>query len=224
MPSKLPLRTKPAGPEADNAPPHLRRDAEENRQRVLNAATEVFAEHGLEAPVEEIASAAGVGMGTLYRRFPNKEALIQQLVRDVFTHLTDGARDALELTDGSGLEMFLWHCGALQERSRGCLSRIWKSESQASYAVELDAILGQLLQRAQGAGRIRPDCTTTDLSVIVWAMRGIIETGGESARHAWERHLEIALAGLRPDAAALTRPPITREQRTRAGVRPRSDS
>jgi AcrR family transcriptional regulator len=58
----------------------LRRDAIENRRRVLDAAATVFAAHGLDAPVEEIAHAAGVGMGTLYRRFPNKEALIEQLM------------------------------------------------------------------------------------------------------------------------------------------------
>ena len=85
----------------------LRRDAEQNRQRLLDAAADVFAEHGLDASVEEIARTAGVGMGTLYRRFPTKDALISALVHDALTTMLKLAREGTERADGTGLEYSL---------------------------------------------------------------------------------------------------------------------
>ena len=84
----------------------LRRDAELNRQRLLDAAADVFAEHGLEASVEEIARTAGVGMGTLYRRFPTKDALISALVQDVLSTMLAIAEEGTERPDGTGLGVF----------------------------------------------------------------------------------------------------------------------
>src|ERR1700748_562262 len=103
----------------------LRRDAEQNRQRLLDAAADVFAEHGLEASVEEIARAAGVGMGTLYRRFPTKDALISALVHDVLRTILKIAQEATERPDGTGLESFLAGQSAYQAAHRGCLPRLW---------------------------------------------------------------------------------------------------
>ena len=73
----------------------LRRDAAQNRQRLLDAAEQVFAERGLEASVDEVARVAGVGMGTLYRRFPTKEALIAELVRELLEDVLLLARSSL---------------------------------------------------------------------------------------------------------------------------------
>src|ERR1700712_3398065 len=88
-------------------PRPLRRDAAENRARILLAAGRVFDARGLDAGVEEIAREAGVGMGTLYRRFPTKDALIEALVRDLLEAIIAIADDAAAQPDGEGLEHFL---------------------------------------------------------------------------------------------------------------------
>jgi AcrR family transcriptional regulator len=191
----------------------LRRDAAANRRRLLEAATEVFAAHGLDAPVEEIAHLAGVGMGTLYRRFPTKEALIEQLVQDLFEQVIDAGRRALEERDGGGLEQFITDTVRLQQAQRGCLARMWGVALPESYTTEFDGILGELLEWAKAAGRVRPDVVVTDLNLVFWAMRGIMETAGDHGAKASERHLDLILAGLRPGAGPLPHPPLTREER-----------
>src|ERR1700731_228997 len=108
----------------------LRPVAEQNRQRLLDAAAEVFAEHGLEAGVEEIARAAGVGIGTFYRRFPTKDALICALVHDVMTTILDLARQSTDCPDGTGLENFLASASAYQAAHTGVLPRLWKAGSE----------------------------------------------------------------------------------------------
>src|SRR5271156_373221 len=85
----------------------LRQDAARNRDRLLAAAAEVFDAQGLDASVTDIARVAGVGIGTLYRRFPTKEALIDALVHDVLDATIQMARDASVAADGTGLEQFL---------------------------------------------------------------------------------------------------------------------
>ncbi|MBO0693873.1 MAG: helix-turn-helix transcriptional regulator [Acidimicrobiaceae bacterium] len=191
----------------------LRRDAAANRRRLLEAAIEVFALHGLDAPVEEIAHSAGVGMGTLYRRFPTKEALIEQLAKDLFERVIEAGRRALQATDGTGLEQFVRDTARLQHAQRGCLARLWGVALPASYIDEFDRILGELLERSQAGGRVRPDVVVTDLNVVFWAMRGIIETADDHGAKASERHLDLILAGLRPGSDPLTHPPLTREER-----------
>ena len=207
-----PLIAHDAGAAPDAGRP-LRRDAEENRRRLLEAATEVFALHGLDAPVEEIAHSAGVGMGTLYRRFPTKEALIEQLVADLFDRVIEAGRRALGATDGTGLEQFVRETAGLQHAQRGCLARLWGVALPESYTTEFDAILGQLLEAAQAGGRVRTDVVVTDLNLVFWGLRGIMETAGEHGAKASERHLDLILAGLRPGSAPLPHPPLTREER-----------
>lgn len=210
---------KTAGPGDDlthrgDAEHPLRRDAAENRRRVLEAASEVFAVHGLDAPIEEVAHFAGVGLGTVYRRFSNKEALIEQLVRDLLDQVLVAAREALDVVDGTGLEQFLRDTAALQERQRGCMSRMWTSPMDDAFIADLERTMTELLVRAQAAGHVRDDCAPTDLSVVFWALRGVIETAGDAAPDAWQRHLDIVLAGLRPGSAALARGPISAAQRS----------
>jgi AcrR family transcriptional regulator len=206
------MRPQAITPDRQLARP-LRSDAQANRRRVLDAAAAVFAAHGIDAPVEEIAQLAGVGMGTLYRRFPSKESLIEQLVSDLFERVLDAGRQALRSPDGSGLEDFLRHTASLQYSHRGCLSRMWESPVPSGFRSDFDDIAGQLLSRAQEHGLIRTDCTATDLSMLLWASGGIIATCGDVAPLAWQRFLDIALAGLRPGPSALEHPPVTDRQR-----------
>jgi AcrR family transcriptional regulator len=200
-------RAHPA-PAATRAGRPLRRDAAANRERLLTAATAVFNDEGLDAGVELIAQRAGVGIGTLYRRFPNKDALIRQLVDGLLEDLLTAANVALETTDGHGLEAYVRRVGALQASHRGYLSQLWESGSPQLIAALREAH-ATLLRTAQNAGVIRSDITTTDLALLMWSLRGIVEMTAGHAPGAWQRHLDITFAGMRPHAAVLAHPPIS---------------
>jgi AcrR family transcriptional regulator len=177
----------------------LRRDAAQNRERLLQAARQVFAEHGLEAGVEEVARVAGVGMGTLYRRFPTKQALIDELIGALRLSLLELARAASTRTDGTGLEELMFAAGQLQADQPGCLPRLWDhSDAELASLREFRRLLAALLLQAQRLGRIRTEVVVTDISMSLWSLRGVIETTRTVAPTAWQRHLELMLAGLRP--------------------------
>jgi AcrR family transcriptional regulator len=184
----------------------LRRDAARNRDRLLTAATEVFDAHGLEAGVADIASAAGVGMGTLYRHFPTKEALIDALVRDVLERIIEMAEQALAQPGGAGLEQFLAASSAYQAEHRGCLPRLWSTDHELVHAAR--ALIIRLLADAKRHGRVREELTNTDVTVVMWSIRGIVEATGDLAPDAWQRHLDLLIAGMRPTEAALPHPAI----------------
>src|SRR3954463_4486580 len=97
----------------------MRRDAVRNYQLIIEAARRVVSEFGTDASMELIASRAGVGVGTLYRRFPNKEALVNELIQRALTDLIEAARHALDRGDGSGLESFLRFVGRSLSEHRG---------------------------------------------------------------------------------------------------------
>jgi AcrR family transcriptional regulator len=184
--------------ETRSDPRPLRRDAAENREKLLDAAGRVFAEHGLDGSVDEVARLAGVGMGTLYRRFPTKQALIDELVGGARRELLARAQ-AAEVLDGGGLEQLLWSAGEFQAGQLGCLHQVWdQSDAELDAMRDFRRILARLLTDAQNAGRVRADVTRTDLSLVLWSVRGVVETTRTVAPGAWRRHLELLIAGLRP--------------------------
>ncbi|MCW2604246.1 MAG: TetR family transcriptional regulator [Pseudonocardiales bacterium] len=191
----------------------MRADAVRNYQRVLDAARDVIAEYGIEAPMEVIATRAGVGIGTVYRRFPSKRALIAELVRINMDELAETARGALELAGGVGLEAWLAAVARRFADQRGYADKLVGQADEQSAEV-LRLLVDDLLENAKTHGRVRDDITLGDVMTTAWAMRGVIDTAGDIATRAWERHLEIHLAGMRStDAAdALTRPTVTRLQ------------
>jgi AcrR family transcriptional regulator len=190
----------------------LRRDAAENRELLLAAAAKVFAEQGLGAGVEEIARVAGVGVGTLYRRFPNKDALIAELVQDVLERMSSLASAAIETPDGGGLERYLEGSSAYQMEHRGCLPRLWNTSTDNEALVQVRQKIATLLADAKRHGRVRDEIMPTDLTMVMWSIRGVIETTRDVAPEAWRRHLAILVAGLRPSPEALGHKPLTRAQ------------
>ncbi|ORM34131.1 TetR/AcrR family transcriptional regulator [Williamsia sp. 1135] len=190
----------------------LRRDAAENRQRLLDAAAAVFSERGLEVGVDEIARRAGVGTGTLYRRFPTKEALISELVRQVFIDFVDAAHAAQTAPRGEGLEQLMYGVGTIQATNRGCLSRVWNDDETAAHKREFRTILAELLDTAKSHGRVRGDVGLTDIDVIFWAMRGVVETTRGITDSGWRRALAIMFAGLRPGGEHLDATPVTEDE------------
>jgi AcrR family transcriptional regulator len=190
----------------------LRRDAEQNRRRLLDAAADAFAEHGLEASVEEIARSAGVGMGTLYRRFPTKDALISALVHDALTAMLTIAQEGIERADGTGLEYFLEAASAYQAAHRGCLPRLWSAGTEHDLVHEVRRLIDAMLTDAKRHGRVRAEITSADVTIALWAIRGIIETTQGQAPEAWQRHLDVYVAGLRPAAESLPDRVLSREK------------
>ena len=179
----------------------MRRDAQENRERLLVAANEAFGVHGLDASVEEIAQIAGVGMGTLYRRFATKEALIDEMVSDLMQQMLALGHQALESSSG-GLEQFLRSVALLLESHQGLISRLWSAPLTPVAYKEFYAIIEELLKQAKAAKEIREDCVASDVVVTFWALRGIIDTSHQLAPGTWQRHVDIVVAGFSPDVRA----------------------
>lgn len=191
----------------------MRRDAVRNQQLVIDAAREIVAEFGTEASMELIASRAGVGVGTVYRRFPNKEALVEEIVGLMLRELVVEARRALTLGDGTGLEIFLRAMGHSLSEHRGYAFKA-VGHSKAACVEQLRDLITELLLQAQQFGRIGPDVALGDIMAAVWALRGIVETAGTVVPNAWQRHLDIHLAGLRAGGTPSVHAAATRAQLT----------
>jgi AcrR family transcriptional regulator len=205
-PTTVPPTTKP-----------LRRDAAHNRTLLLDAASEVFARRGLDAGVEEIAREAGVGMGTLYRRFPTKQALIDELIGQLRRDLMGLTRAAAAEPAGHGFEALFIAVGRLQAAQPGCVQRLWNHSAAGLDALtEFRRMLAELLAQAQATGVIRADVTDTDAMMLLWSLRDIISATREVAPQAWRRYLELALAGLRAgEHEPLQTKPLTAAQARR---------
>lgn len=182
----------------------LRRDAVLNRTRLLAAARVAFAEEGLEVGVDAIAHRAGVGTGTLYRRFPTKEHLIQALFEERIAELEPVAARALARDDAwEGLRELLHAAIALQAADQGFLQTVARRLGPEILTPDARerfyAPMRELLRRAQRAGQVRADVKPEDLPVIVRMAAGAVlpvPTGPDPAE-AWPRLLGVLLDGLR---------------------------
>jgi AcrR family transcriptional regulator len=191
--------------------PTLRRDAALNRARVLTAAEEVFGEHGFSASVEEVTRRAGVGMGTLYRRFPTKDALITELVGQFVVEFAEQVDAARLVSRGMGLEQFLYRAGEMLSKRRGLLllAKTLGAFQTDQITVKLRACIGELLADAHKYERISPDIKVTDVDLALWSMAAIMQASKDVAPAAWRRQLAIMLAGMRPTAEPIAEPPLT---------------
>jgi AcrR family transcriptional regulator len=193
----------------------LRRDARENRERILVAAHSAFAEFGLDAGVEEIAFRAGVGMGTLYRRFPTKDALIDAVFEGHLDRLAAAAEASLEEPDAwKGLLDYLEKVVRLQSTDRGLSEVIGshlRSEQRLARArTRIRPLVEQLVLRAQAAGALRADVVYEDISVLLWTTGRVVDATREVAPEFWQRYLGLIVDGLRTASASpLPRPALT---------------
>jgi AcrR family transcriptional regulator len=191
------------------AAPPLRRDAAANRERILTAAVEVFSGSGTEAGIDEVARRAGVGVGTVYRRFPTKDALLSEIVAQLLRDLVEVAHTALEEAPSDGLAAFLTGAGELQARHAGCLWQLWSGgPGQGETLTELRAIGQQLLARAQASGAVRAELVYEDIGMLLWSLAGVVESAHRVDPQLWRRTLEIMLEGMKPAREALAHPPL----------------
>ena len=196
----------------------LRRDAERNRGLLVAAARDAFAADGIEVSVEEIARRAGVGVATLYRRFPTKEELIDAVLEDTFAEICQAARDGLEVDDAwLGFSGFFERVFALQERNR-CLKDVIASHRHGrrrleSARAELRPLVTELIARAQAQGTLRPDFTPEDVPLLFWSSGRVAQMTSDVVPELWRRYLGLLLDGLRASAATpLPHPPLTKAQ------------
>ena len=185
--------------------PPLRKDAQRNRDRIIAATRAAFQERGLDVGVDEIARRAGVGMGTLYRHFPTKDALIDAIVDARFEELTEAAERALEVPDAwDGFAGFLASAVELQATDRGfkdALAARGRDERRVKAArKQLHAVIDRLVARGRDEGALRPDIAAADVTMILWATARIIERTAEVAPEQVRRFLAMHLDGLRPGA------------------------
>ena len=197
----------------------LRRDAERNRRRVLDAAGELFAEQGLHVTLDAVAQRAGVGVGTVYRRFPDKEDLIDALFEDRLDEVAAVAEEALRHDDAwTGLVRFLERSLELHAHDRGLKELLFTSargrDRVASARERIKPLVSRLVDRAQAAGALRADVQTTDLAVLQLMVTSVMEYAGETVPEVWRRCLAVVLDGLRagPATAALPAPALTDDE------------
>jgi AcrR family transcriptional regulator len=188
----------------DTAEKPLRRDAERNRERILEAAREAFAEDGLDVGLHEVAKRAGVGVGTIYRRFPDKETLIEALFEDKVDEVVAVAERALEQDDAfAGLQHFLHTTCELQSANRGLHQLVFSSDSSPRCATgareRIAPLIFQLVERAQAQGTLRKDISPFDVGTLRQMLGRFIESTGEAGAQLWPRLLAIAIDGLRAD-------------------------
>lgn len=191
----------------------LRKDAERNRQRILEAARELFTEQGLGVTLNDIAHYAGCGVGTVYRRFPDKEQLIDALFEERVGELVAAAEAAITKPDPwDGLVDFL-ECGLeLQARDRG-LKEVLLSTDEGRARVagvreRLVPLVAQLIERAHASGALRPDFTDHDMAVVTMMLGAVIDGARDIEPDLWRRYLAIVLRGLRADPTPLDPLPI----------------
>jgi AcrR family transcriptional regulator len=199
----------------------LRSDARRNRERLVASARELFARDGIDVPVEEITSHAGVGMGTLYRHFATKDELIDAVLEDEFAQLVATAERALEEDDAwLGLTRFFEQALELHAANRG-LKGALTARAQAHRRAEamrkrIKPLLHRLVERAHEQGSLRPDFAPADLPLVFWTTLTVIERTAAVVPEYWRRHLGLLLDGLRAEGATpLPVPPLTDAQLSR---------
>jgi AcrR family transcriptional regulator len=180
----------------------LRRDAERNRQRILEVAGEAFAEEGLAITLDEIARRAGVGVGTVYRRFPDKEQLIEALFEERIGEMVALAEESLRCVDAwTGLITFLEAATAAHADDRGlkevALSGVHGRDRVARARQLMLPLVTRLVARAHEEGTLRPDVQATDLPLLQLMLGSLSECTRDVDPEVWRRFLGILTDGLR---------------------------
>jgi AcrR family transcriptional regulator len=187
----------------------LRKDAERNRLRILEAAREVFAARGLGVSLDEIAHHAGVGVGTVYRRFPDKEALIDALFEQRVADFAAMAAAARRQEDPwEGLVGFLVGAVGMQAEDRGLKELLLSSEHGrtrvASVRDRIGPIVGEVVERAKAAGVLREDVMPHDVPLINMMVGTVADAARDTSPELWRRYRGLVLDGLRPARDAPT--------------------
>jgi AcrR family transcriptional regulator len=187
----------------------LRADARRNRERILAAAAEVFGEQGADAQMDDVARRAGVGVGTVYRHFPNKDVLMGELVTAKFKSFAENAQEALAEDDAwAGFCGLLYKTAEHMAENVALQDALRTTSAAFEYAeparLELEAVTGKLIRQAQRQGALRKDFRAEELGMLMSGLCASM-SGPFPGERNWRRHLEILLDGLRAPAAPRAR-------------------
>ncbi|WP_030906741.1 TetR/AcrR family transcriptional regulator [Streptosporangium amethystogenes] len=190
----------------------MRKDALHNRELLLRAARSLFADRGLDVPLEEIARTAGVSIGTLYNRFPTRAELVEAVFEDRVATVAELAERSLAMDDAwKGLVAFITGVCELQAADLGyndLAVRGAAADTAAGYA-----LMRRIIERAQESGALRDDVTLEDMAFVIWGVAATVRATFRVAPGVWRRHLALTLDGLRATAAhPLPTPPMTPSQ------------
>jgi AcrR family transcriptional regulator len=180
----------------------LRKDAERNRQRVLEAARELFAIKGMEATLNDVAQHAKVGVGTVYRRFSTKEELVDAVFEDGIEQIVAIAEAALQHDDSwDGFVWFVEHLCELTSTDRGLREMVY-STAYGGYRAECardrcTPPISKLVERARDDGHLRPDVEPTDMPIVGLLAGTVSEWAGHVEPELWRRYVAIMLDGMR---------------------------
>lgn len=193
------------------AKPPLRRDAQRNIERILSAAVELYGEEGLGASHEKIAQRAEVSVGTVYRRFPDREELIDALFEDQLQRLVTNAEGALSAANAwDGLVQFVE--GTLESASANVgLMQLINGSNHGAERISrvrgrIEPLANAIMARAQVEGAVRADAELQDLPILQLMLSSLVDASRDVAAATWRRYLALFLDGLRP--AGQPRPPL----------------
>ena len=188
----------------------LRADAQRTRRRVMDAAEELYAERGLQVGFDEIARHAGVGVGTVYRRFPDRQSLVEALFTEKMQHVLELVSLSAEIADPwDAVASLCERLVDVQQRDRGLTQVVADSgmgeEQHNRLREQMSAAMDKVLDRAQRAGAVRADLETVDL--VLWTHLCSRLAVGEGTE-VWRRYLGLFLDAIRepPGAQALPGP------------------
>ncbi|WP_431239073.1 TetR/AcrR family transcriptional regulator [Mycolicibacterium aichiense] len=180
----------------------LRKDAQRNRQRIIDAARDLFAQKGIEPSLNDVAHHARVGVGTVYRRFATKEELLEAIFSDGINQLSTFAELAARQEDSwQGFAWFVEQMCQLTATDRG-LREIAFSKSCAGDRVSaaqerLVPALNKLVERAQADGHLRPEIAAPDMPVLGLLAGTVSEFAGPVNSELWRRYVALFIDGLR---------------------------
>jgi AcrR family transcriptional regulator len=175
----------------------LRADARRNRERILKAARSVFADHGIDAQIDDVARRAKVGVGTVYRHFPTKELLLDAIVREHFEAIAGMARGALDNPDGwAGFCELIWKAAERNAADRS-LCEVMSARDKSDVVAEcgLAAMTAELMERAKAQGAMRADAGPGDVPVMMIGVSAVMQTLPDEVH--WRRYMQLMLDGLR---------------------------
>ncbi|MEU1607011.1 TetR/AcrR family transcriptional regulator [Micromonospora matsumotoense] len=191
----------------------LRRDAQANRQRIIKAARDVFAARGLSATYDDVAQQAGVGVGTVHRRFPAKELLLEAALEERLEQHATAIEAALDAPTGwDGFVCFLQRAAELHATDRGIRDIELGADFDARYLAQIRdrimPVIRRLVDRAHAEGSLRPDVTAEDVPLLLTMISEVALHSREVSPGAWTRYLQIMIDGLRnaPGAGHLGTP------------------
>lgn len=183
-----------------------RADAERNRRRVLDAATRVFADHGPAATLGDVAKAAGVGIGTIYRKFPDKQALLDALFDDKSGAIMQIVEDAARIADpGEAFRTYLFGMIELHARDRSLATVLFGPDRYDRFPPQLSTRLAETADRliadAVAAGELRPGFTRQDTIAVAVMVSTIARASLDAEPDLWRRYASLVVDGTRPAAS-----------------------